>query len=167
MLSGGCHRRFLTCHTHLHLCAHTINNRGGACKCGRLTNAHSQVDALCIPGRFSLASVFLPPHFRDSPAAAEFPLADDFPLLFNHPTSHVAKTPLPHAVGDYGFQRSRRQCPVWPWSSLAMPRCQRFSWPSFGARPEGRGGQQKSATKTQKNESFRNRDGINLNNSQS
>ena len=50
LLEGGCHRRFLTCHRHLHICAHTINNRGWAGKCGTRTNADSQVDAWCTPG---------------------------------------------------------------------------------------------------------------------
>ena len=31
-----------------------------------------------------------------------------------------------------------------PWSILAMPRCQRFPWALFGARPPERTGQQKS-----------------------
>ena len=46
LLEGGCHRRFLTCHRHLHICAHTTNSRGRACKCGRLTNADNRVDAV-------------------------------------------------------------------------------------------------------------------------
>ena len=101
------------------------------------------------------------------PAAAEFTLPDDLPLLFNHPTSHVPETPVPHAFGDYGFQHSWRQCPVRPWSSLAMPRCQRSSWPLFGARAEERVRQQKSVTKTQKTESLRKQDGTNLKDSRS
>ena len=121
LLSGVCHRRFLTCHTHLHLCAHTINNRGGACKCGRLTNAHSQVDAWCISGRLCQASVSLPLYFRDLPAAAEFPLAQNFPLFFQHPASQVPQTPVPHAFRGCGVQHSWRQCPTPPWSSLATP----------------------------------------------
>ena len=59
------------------------------------------------------------------------------------------------------------QCPVRPWSSLAMPRCQRFLWPLFGARPDERGGEQKSPTKTQKNESFRKQASTNLKDSRS
>ena len=59
------------------------------------------------------------------------------------------------------------QGPVRPWSSLAMPRCQRSSWPLFGARAEERVGQQKSAAKTQKNESLRKQDGTNLKDSHS
>ena len=59
------------------------------------------------------------------------------------------------------------QCPVRPWSSLAMPRCQRFSWPLFGARPDERGGEEKSPTKTQKNESFRKQASTNLKDSRS
>ena len=59
------------------------------------------------------------------------------------------------------------QCPARPWSSLAMPRCQRSSWPLFGARAEERVGQQKSVAKTQKNESFRKQDGTNLKDSHS
>ena len=50
LLEGGCHRRFWTCHRHLHMCAHTINNCEWAGKCGRRTNAHRQVDAWCTPG---------------------------------------------------------------------------------------------------------------------
>ena len=48
-----------------------------------------------------------------------------------------------------------------------MPRCQRFSWPLFGAGPEEQDGQQKSAAKTEKNESFRKKDGTNLKDSRS
>ena len=49
-LQGGFHRWFSTFHTHLHICAHTSNCRGWACKCGRLMNPDSQVDAWCTPG---------------------------------------------------------------------------------------------------------------------
>ena len=59
------------------------------------------------------------------------------------------------------------QCPVLQWSSLAMPRCQRFSWPLFGARPDERGGEEKLPTKTQKNESFREQASTNLKDSRS
>ena len=49
-----------------------------------------------------------------------------------------------------------------PWSILAMPRCQRFPWAVFGARPPQRTGQQKSKGKTEKNESLIKKNGMNF-----
>ena len=43
-----------------------------------------------------------------------------------------------------------------------MPRCQRFPWAVFGARPPERTGQQKSKGKTEKNESLIKQDGMNF-----
>ena len=52
--------------------------------------------------------------------------------------------------------------PMRPWSILAMPRCQRFPWALFGARPPERTGQQKSEKKTEKNESFIKKNSMNF-----
>ena len=43
-----------------------------------------------------------------------------------------------------------------------MPRCQRFPWDLFGARPPERTGQQKSKGKTEKNESLIKKNGMNF-----
>ena len=112
---------------------------------------------LTLPGNFlSHTLLRIPPRPRQTRANPHPP---------HPPKCENTKCPMPTEA--YGAQLPWRQCPVRPWSSLAMPRCQRFSWPLFGARPEGRGGQQKSVAKTEKNESFRKQDGTNLKDSRS
>ena len=78
-----------------------------------------------------------------------------------HPSTAKSNS-WPAPTDARGSQHLLRPCPVRPWSSLAMPRRQRSSWPLFGARAEERVGQPKSAAKTQKNESLRKEDSTNL-----
>ena len=80
-----------------------------------------------------------------------------------HPAQPPCATgPVPNAGRRLWRHGLIAPCPVRPWSKLAMPMCQRFSWPLFGARPDEWGGEQKSLTKTQKNESFRKNNATNF-----
>ena len=101
--------------------------------------------------------------FACQPSSHVLPGGDALPLpttsRYPQPTISLACliTTGPMPGGTHGAHR-----PMRPWSILAMPRCQRFPWALFGARPPERTGQQKSKGKTEKNESLIKKNGMNF-----